>query len=131
MNPDRLIGSAGIRFATLILALLCLAAMALDFLSQAGVVLRTLTFGCAILTFMGIVYSFRAVYSLWMRVAKALHAVGVTLLFGACYLFIIPLFFLISWAFDPLRLRNRSEPQTFWIPRRRTPCDLTFLQRMV
>ena len=133
MNSDRLVGSTGIRLATLVFSLLCVTAVVLyerDFFSELSEVLLILAIGSGVLAFIGLTHSFRVVYSLWMKFAETLHTVTITLLFGACYLVVVPVFFLMVWPFDPLRLRNRSEPDTFWIQRRNPRCDPPSLQRM-
>jgi hypothetical protein len=74
-------------------------------------------------------YSLRKIYRLWMRFAELLHSIAVAVLFGGCYLLIVPVFFLISRPFDPLRLRGRADAKSYWIKRRRGDVDLRSLQR--
>jgi len=73
--------------------------------------------------------TYKDFYDLWMRAAKTLHAGVAAFLFGACYILVVPIFFLMIWPFDVLRLR-RSDAPTFWIRRRTASCDLRSLQRM-
>lgn len=133
MNPNRLVGSLGVRLTTFVFSLLCVTVVMLhggDRFPTLSKGLMILAVGSGVLAFIGLIYSFKVIYALWMRFAAILHAVIVTLLFAICYLVVVPVFFLIAWPFDPLRLRNRSEPDTFWVRKRSTPCDLSSLERM-
>jgi hypothetical protein len=132
MNSDRLVGSVGVRLATVVFFLLSVTALALyeRGLFPNGRALLVLAVGSAILGFMGMIHAFRTLYARWMRWAMILHIGMITILFGACYLLVVPVFFLMVWPFDLLRLRKRIEPETFWIRRRSSTCDLTSFQRM-
>ena len=133
MNLDRWIGSAGTRVATLTFALLCLTVVAVHMrrlLPQTGQLAIVVACASGLLALVGVIYSFHPVYSLWMRMAKGLNTIVVTVLFGACYLIIVPVFFLVVFRSDPLRLRRRFDPKTFWIPRHRDPIDSTAFRRM-
>jgi hypothetical protein len=94
-----------------------------------GVVL-TFAVVSAVLTFLALIHSHRTIYSGWMRFAEVLHTVVVTLLFGACYLLVVPLFFLIAWVSDPLRLRRSSNTDSFWIRRKTQAQDTGYFERM-
>jgi hypothetical protein len=133
MNPNRLVGSVGVRFATLLLSLLCVTGLVLydhSFVPIGNKALLMLAVGSGILAFLGMIHAFRTVYARWLRLTRALHTVLITVLFGACYLFVVPVFSLMVWPFDPLRLRHRPKLDTFWIRRRSPGCDLASLQRM-
>jgi len=132
MDSARLVGSSLVRLATAILAGVSLATgLALRGNGFAGMrsVLLALTIGTGILAFLGLVHSFRLLHTAWLAYARVMHVLAVTVLFGACYLLIVPVFWLILRPFDPLRLRRRSRGNTFWIPRREE-FDPTSLQRM-
>ncbi|MHC4427326.1 MAG: hypothetical protein ACYS0D_01815 [Planctomycetota bacterium] len=129
MNTERLIGSTAIRVSTVIFAVLCVVL----FLSrgrfpESSGLLLVLAIVSGILACLAFIHSFRAVYDAWMRFAKVLHTIVVAVLFGACYLAVVPLFFLMVWPSDPLRLRKGSKPATFWI--RRREFDPSSLNRM-
>lgn len=133
MNIDRLIGSTGIRVATLTILLLSVAVILFrgqTVLSGARDALFFLAIAGGVLAFIGLIHSFRSLYSWWLKFAALLQRLVVTLLFGSCYLVIVPWFFLMAHAIGVLRLRNRSEPKSFWIPRRRVDCDARSLARM-
>jgi hypothetical protein len=132
MDVERLIGSASVRVATL--AALLISVMGLMFRDYVSIpggksALFYLAVGSGVLAFIGLIHSFRALYSWWLRGAELLQKLVVTSLFGACYLLIVPWFFLIVRAVDLLRWRSRPET-TFWIPRRRVKTDETSLARM-
>lgn len=133
MTTDKLIGSVGIRIATMLFSLLCIMGIILSryrFFGETGGPALTLTVVSGILAVVGAIYSFRSVFSLWMRFAKVLHVVVTTLLFGACYIVVVPFFFLVIRLFDPLCLRKQPEPRTFWIQRRNVRVEVVSLQRM-
>lgn len=133
MNPDRLVASPGVRFATVVSIGLCVTGAVLyafDLTSTASGMLLVLAVGSGILALVGMIHSFRVVYTRWMRFAQVLHTAVVTLLFGACYLFVVPVFFLMVWPFDLLRLRKRSSQHTFWHRRRSVKVDADSLTRM-
>ena len=133
MDPSRIVGSAGIRVATLAVLLLSATGVLLRdhiVVAGAGDALFFSVIGGGFLALIGLIHSFRAVYSRWLRLAKLLQTLVITILFGACYLLIVPLFFVILRASDPLRLRTRSEPESFWLPRRGARTDEKSLARM-
>lgn len=133
MNSDRLVGSDGVRLATLLFLLLSVTAVVLyergSFPNgyKAPLIVAVVA---GILAFIGVIHCVRTVYTAWLKLAMTLHTVIVTILFGFCYLFVVPVFFVIRWPSDPLRVRKRSEVETFWIRRRRSRCDLASFQRM-
>jgi H+/Cl- antiporter ClcA len=85
---------------------------------------------CALLAGIAGIYSCRAVFSWWMRFAKVLNGVVTTVVFGLCYLVLVPFFVPLIWALDPLGLRGGSKPASFWHQRRSTPVDVDTLRRM-
>ena len=84
----------------------------------------------AVVAFMALVHSSHGIYARWMRFAEGLQALIVTVLFGACYLLVVPLFFALSWYQDPLRLRRRAQEHSFWVQRAAGSDDLRSFQRM-
>ena len=133
MDLNRLIGSAGVRGATLIAFLLSLSAVvARDRIASSGAegALFLLAVVAGVIAFLGVIHSFRSLYAGWMRFAEALQKLVVTILFAACYFLVVPWFHVIARILDPLRLRLRSEPESFWIPRRREDIDGRSLSRM-
>jgi hypothetical protein len=131
VNIERFVGTATVRLATLVVILLSLTTALPDArgMFPNGKWLPVVTVATGVVAFIGLIHSFRMLYDLWMRAVTTLHTGMVTLLFGACYLLVVPVFFLMVWPFDVLRLR-KSDPKTFWIRRRRSECNLASLQRM-
>ncbi len=133
MHPEKLVGSVGVRLIALVALLLCLAAVGLDGRGVFPALDRVwpgLAIGSGILAFLAFIHAFQAVYARWMRLAKVINTAVVTGLFGACYLLVVPFFFLMVWAFDPLRVRKQPREDTFWIRRRSNGMDLSAMQRM-
>lgn len=129
MNTERLIGSTAMRVLTVVFAAVCAALLlARGRFPDASGLLLVVAIASGILACLAFIHSFRAVYTAWMRFAKALHNVVIAVLFGACYLAVVPFFFLIAWPSDPLRLRKQPESGTFWV--RRREFDPSSLDRM-
>ncbi len=104
------------------------AAVAVALVPPGIVPLRTLAVVIlAILAWMSVVHASAALFALWMRFADTLHTIAVTVLFGACYLIVVPVFRLALWFRDPLSLRRAH--QTSWVSRTRT-VDAGSLERM-
>lgn len=79
----------------------------------------------------GCIFSFRRIYDAWMHFAELLSAVMSTLLFGACYLMIVPFFAAFVRVGDPLKLsRKHDARETYWIHRSQDDADPTSYQRM-
>ena len=135
MNLDRLVSSRGARIATLSVALFAATALVLhelNALPQFGRLLPIVSAGCGLLTFAGLIVSFRPLYLLWSRIADVIQTVMMSLLFGCCYLLVVPFFVLIVRASDPLHLRGRTEEDgSFWTRRRKDDSDVQSFQRMV
>ena len=133
MNMTRVIGAPVVRVVTLTLLLTCLALTLIvrgGSYPGAGRVLFIVALVSGIGGLLGLIHSFQKAYDLWMKFADALQIVVVTVLFGMCYLFIVPIFFIIIKAFDPLRLRFRSKEDTYWIRRRRDEFNLDVFERL-
>jgi hypothetical protein len=126
---DRIVGSLGIRLAAAGLALACLFGSLLyrdrAFPDASGTVLF-LTIASGVLALMAGVHVSRAIYARWLALSQRLHSLVVTVLFGACYLLVVPVFRLIGLTRDPLRLGRRDRAETFWIPRRQDPGPESF-----
>jgi len=131
MDSARLVGSASIRCAALLFAGVCAAAVLLQHGSPkaAGGILPWLAIGSGVLAFIGLIHSSRRLYAAWLGLAEVAKLVVISGLFGSCYLFVVPVFRLITQVSDPLRLRRRSPPETFWILRREDS-DPASLERM-
>lgn len=125
MDVSRFIGSATVRLIALVLAA-SFAWVAL------GVTAGRLPWYAALvsglLAWIAVVHSSRPLYAWWMRVAEALHTLVITVLFGACYLLIVPLFGLLTRRRDPLRLRRRRLESSWEV--RRGSIDARSLERM-
>jgi hypothetical protein len=133
VNSDRLVGSVGVRLATLLFLLLSVTVVVLykhGSFPNVSKALLIVAVVAGILAFIGVIHSIRTVYTAWLNLAMTLNTVMITILFGACYLLVVPVFFAIRWPSDPLGVRKRSEVETFWIRRRRSRCDLASLQRL-
>ena len=129
MDSARFVGSVSTRLATIAFALVCLGGVVQYGRAPSSIIL-TVTVGSGFLAFIGLIHCFRTLYSRWMRFAGLLHTVALTVLFGACYLFVVPLFYLFVRVLDPLKLRSRGQSGTFWIRRRNPGVDPSTLQRM-
>jgi hypothetical protein len=131
MDPLRLVGSPGVRVAAVILAL---TSGAIVVLAWRGVLPHSPSWiaaiACGILTLLGVIGSFRALYSRWMRFSHLLHVAVVHFVFGVVYLLVVPLFVPVVWVLDPLRLRQDSKETTSWIPRRNSRFDPNSLERL-
>ena len=131
MSPERLIGAGGVRIFTLIAGLAFISSLVL--LSSkgsegwgGGILVVVLGF----LTLIGFVHWNERLYARWMKFAEGLHSVVITVLFGICYLFVVPVFFLIVWPFDLLGLRPRSAPNSSWIKRKHPRAEPDSFRRM-
>jgi hypothetical protein len=120
MDFERLIGSPSVRIGSVLLAALCAASIGVHtFVAVLAGVLAAL----------GFILSFRPVYDAWMRLAPRIQTVVTTLLFGTCYLVIVPIFAVFVRMSDPLRLRPR-DGESSWIAERRDASDVRSYQRM-
>ena len=124
MDSARIVGSSGVRLTTAVLMLACAGGgwllRAASF-PNARRVLLFLTVALGFAAFIGLIHSFRAIYSGWLAFAGVLHVIAVNAIFGACYLLVVPLFRLIVLPFDPLRLRKRADATSFWVEREEDP----------
>lgn len=133
MNPNRWIGSTAVRCGTAVLAALSLTAALVyrrELVPGASGIVFAAAVVCGILAAIGFVHCFRAVYTWWMKFADVLQTVVVSILFGACYLLIVPIFALIVRILDPLRLSKRRETGTLWIRRRPDAYDWNSFERL-
>lgn len=128
MDIDRLIGSPGVRLTTIGAALLLTTAVVLRQFSVApwrGSTSYLVLCIVGVIAFIGLVHSFRRLYNWWLAFAEFLQSVMIVVLFGGCYLLIVPWFYLI------MLLRSRGyRANSFWIPRRRIECDESYFTRM-
>jgi hypothetical protein len=81
-----------------------------------------------ILTWVAFVHTHAALYRLWMKFAHVLHTVAISVIFGACYLLIIPIFRAVLWFRDPLGLRRPPE-ESSWVART-AKSDALSMERM-
>jgi hypothetical protein len=72
----------------------------------------------------------KRIYAGWMAFAHRLQVIVTTVLFGAIYLVVVPLFALVAVTGDTLRLRRSSRRETFWVRRRPERHDDAFFDRM-
>jgi hypothetical protein len=124
MDSARFVGSSGVRLATAVLMLACAGGVwllrAASF-PNARMVVLILTWAIGFAAFIGLIHCFRAIYAGWLAFAGVLHVIAVNAMFGACYLLVVPLFRLIVWPLDPLRLRKRAGAASFWVEREEDP----------
>jgi hypothetical protein len=133
LDLNRLIGSAGVRAGTLAALLLSVSALVVrDRIAASGAegALFLLAVGAGVVALLGMIHSFRRLYAGWMRFAEVLQKVVVSILFAAFYFLLVPWFLVMVRILDPLRLRTRSESESFWIPKRRQGIDGKSLSRM-
>lgn len=133
MKMERYIGSSRVRALAIVAILLAMESFAIAWQPSTGSwgpFRWSLATALILIALLAVVHSFRTVFDLWMRVARMMHLVATSLLFGIVYLLIIPFFAVWTWWSDPLQLRRKGDAQTFWRPRRQTPTDWDSLQRM-
>jgi hypothetical protein len=126
MSTNRFVGSWTARVAVVVFALLTIALA-----SSASQSPRYVTYAAVfsgILTWLSLVHAVVPLFRAWMRFAEFLHNVAVTVLFGACYLLLVPFFHLLLRRRDPLHLR-RSNDSSSWIIRTGV-VDASSLERM-
>ena len=91
--------------------------------------LSTVIFG--LLALLGCIHSFHGVYRAWMNFAALLQKGISTILFGACYLFMVPFIVVFVRISDPLKLKaSASKQDTFWIQRHADEKNVASYQRM-
>lgn len=126
------VGSRWIRATAAVFFAVCLAAIATKLsVEQASVAARifgALAFISALAALVCLPLCSRRVYPVWMRFAERLNTVVVTVIFAACYLLIVPLFWLLRWRADPLRLHSDPRVKTYWV--RRPERDARAFERM-
>ncbi len=118
MDFDRFIASPGIRVASLLL--IALGVGSIGSYPMIAVV-------AGVLAAFGAILSFHSSYDAWLPLAERIQKVVTTVLFGACYLLIVPLFSIFVRAGDPLRLR---ESDSSWVTEQREASDAQSYQRM-
>ena len=122
MDFARVVGSPGIRIVSVLLAVLCVAEIGVQPYVAAG---------AGLLAALGLILSFRSSYDGWMRVASRIQTVVSALIFGACYLLLVPLFAVFVRIADPLGLRLRErEGESSWVVKGSDANDARSYQRM-
>ncbi|MGE3345715.1 MAG: hypothetical protein AB7L71_20010 [Vicinamibacterales bacterium] len=66
----------------------------------------------------------------WMRFADHLHIVMTTVLFGAVYLLVVPVFALVARLTDAGGWRPRGTPPSTWRPKTPITHDRSFFDRL-
>ena len=133
MNIMAFVGSAAAIAATAALAALCLlgaAAYATTLVPGWSGATLAFTVVTGVLALMAFMHTSRTVYRRWLKIAEAMNKTVVTVLFGVFYLVVVPVFALLIWPFDLLRLRSRPKATTYWIDRKNTKGDAASLQRL-
>jgi hypothetical protein len=126
MTGNRYVGSFLVRVCTVALGVASVGLMVLDDMGVPYAFYGAVAGG--VLTFVGLIHSFDALFRHWIRFAEVLQAVAVTTIFGVCYMLVVPLFGAIIWFRDPLRLRRRRQGSS-WVTRR-AEIDPLSLERM-
>lgn len=103
MNIDQWIGTKPVRIAAIVFAVISVSAFAV------GGSVKFIGVVFALLAFMGLIASFHAVYQRWMKFASVLQKIVVTILFGVCYMIVVPFFWLLLRGNDPLKLRPAAD----------------------
>jgi hypothetical protein len=134
MAENRLLSSPGVRVATVLLGALCAATLVLHWSEpslQSSGVFAGFAIGSGLLALLGLIYSFEGLYRNWMRFAVGLQKVAALLLFGICYLLVVPVFFVIVRLTDPLKQgRRQRNAKTLWVEVRRGDRTSDSFQRM-
>jgi hypothetical protein len=133
MTVENLVGSDTVRRATaalLALWLLTVLVYVRDVLPGRSTLVLWFVAAIGILTLMAFVHTTRGIYARWLVFAEKLHGVVLAALFGGIYLFIVPLFALMIWPFDVLKIRRRNRSATFWIAKPSISADLAFFRRL-
>lgn len=126
MKTNRFVGSWIARVAVVVFGALTIALA-----MSAGQAPRYVTYAAVfagIWTWLSLVHAIRPLFKAWMRFAELLHNVAVTVLFGGCYLILVPLFHLVLRRRDPLHLR-RAKSDSSWVVRTGV-IDASSLERM-
>jgi hypothetical protein len=134
VDIERIIGSRGIRGVTLVAAVILVTTMVLRAYGIApwtgGRAFLVFSVGVGFIAFIALIHSFRTLYDRWLAVAAFLQRVVITLLFGGCYLLVVPWFALLARVIGVRGLRGRPGPRSFWVRRRHSPCDESYFTRM-
>ena len=132
MDIERIVGSSGARIVAAGLCALLAFAIALRRYSlypwTEGTPFFVFLIVLGICAFIAVIPSFRTLYYRWLAFAEFLQGIVVTVLFGACYLLIVPLFAVIAHALDSSRVRTKSK--SFWRPRHPAAGDESYFSRM-
>jgi len=133
MNPEKFVGTVATRVVTFVFLLLSLAlvfAYQRDQFAEHRSLVFVLAVVACLVTLLGAIHCFHTWYSLWMRFSKVLQTLVISVIFGTCYLLIVPFFSLIAWVLRVKSSRRRAEGGTYWIPRRTAKPDLDWFQRL-
>lgn len=125
----RIVGSTWVRISTLLLlaATVFMAARASGTAPKGSLFYASLC--CGILSLIGAIHCFEPLYRGWMNAAEQVQRVVVVLVFGAFYLLLGPLFFLLSKTQKLLSSRGEHS-DTYWIELPPEAVDEESLRRM-
>jgi hypothetical protein len=130
MNSDRLVGCTALRVSAVGFAAASLgAAYALytGLLPEWSFWLRTALFAGVLLSLVAGVHWSAGIYRRWMWLAGVINTVSMTVIFGLCYLFLVPM---VAVIIHMRRLRSGNTTQSAWVVRPNRECDGEYLQRM-
>jgi hypothetical protein len=134
LDIESIIGSSGIRISTAAATLVLTTAVVVREYAVAprmgSVPYSVFCFIVGAAALIGLVYSFRGLYTRWLAFAEFLQGVVVTVLFGTCYLVVVPWFYLLARVIDMLRSRGHHQTKSFWVLRRQIEFDENYFSRM-
>ena len=134
MDIESIIGSRGVRCTTVVGALLFATAVVFRVYAVApwaeGTLFLVLSIVLGAITFIGLIHSFRALYSRWLAFAGFLQGIVVAVLFGGSYLLIVPWFALVAHLVNRRRSRGGLGPGSLWVPKSHTAYDESYFERM-
>ncbi len=129
MEFDRWISSQSIRVATLGGSALFAAVTYFYFENRSSELLLACVIATGVPTALGVILSFRPIYAVWMRIAEILQRFVSTVLFGSCYLLLVPLM-LLAARLGGLFGRRREFGESLWVRRAPRDTDPRSYQRM-
>jgi len=134
MNKPDYVGTSVVRVIFLSLGLLWSGILVLGriegaflYRSPAGSILSWVL---GIFTALSLIYSFESIFSIWMKFAARLQKVVTGLLFSVIYLFIVPIFFLISIGLGLFKNKGNPDSKSLWNECNHEKIDLSYFEKM-
>lgn len=118
MDQEKLVEATSTRVVATVSAAVCIAFVIASQQLGASTWLIAAAILSGLVAALGLIFSFKSIYTAWMRFAAVLQSLITTILFGACYLLIVPIFTIFTRITDPLGLRpTKPDDNTYWIKR--------------